>query len=148
MDTKDLHAGCYACVGNPLIHWTISSAPEDSISGIAWLLHGVLLKAKCLAQNTEKRGVSWHFPPALRTYWVKHPFLLFRIPITGTGELAAWLRVLAALTEGPHSTPSVYTAAHDLSNFSSRDSNALFWPLQESGTCVVHIYMHVKHSYT
>ena len=56
------------------------------------------------------------------------------------GEMAQWLRALAALLEDLGSIPSTHITAYTACDSTSREPNPHFWPLLASGTHVVHKY--------
>lgn len=56
----------------------------------------------------------------------------------GAGELAPWIRGLAAVAEDQVK----FSAPMTICTFSSRASNALFWSPTAVGTHVVHTYLH------
>ena len=51
------------------------------------------------------------------------------------GKIIPWLTELVAITEDLGSIPNIYIAAH---NFSSKESDTLFWPLKAPGMHMVH----------
>jgi hypothetical protein len=54
--------------------------------------------------------------------------ILIILIISGAGEMAQWLRALAALPEDLGWIPSTHMVATTICSSSSRGSDALFWP--------------------
>lgn len=65
-----------------------------------------------------------------------------KMMLSGPGEEAQCVRVLAPLAKDPGLVPNTHIGQFTIiSNFSSRISDILVWLLQASNTCMIHTHM-------